>query len=172
MQFSAETTLPSYTRDYRRATEFARVGVSIAHMRTGLARGALLALLAVAGAPAGCSSGGGSSDGGTDGGPDAPPLCGDVVCAASQLCVSQQSCGTQQCSPVPASGTCPPGSTATGSCPATGQPGCLEACAATFSCQARPAACAAMVDCTCAAPLCAGSTCIATMGSRVACAAQ
>ena len=141
-------------------------------MRSRPARRALLALLAVAGALAGCSSGGGSSDGSTDGAPDAPALCGDVVCGANELCVSQQGCGTQQCTPVPASGMCPAGATATASCPATGQPGCLEACASTFSCQTRPVDCAAGVNCTCAAPLCAGTTCIATTGSRVACAAQ
>src|SRR5262245_1538844 len=141
-------------------------------MRTVPATGALLALLVTAGALAGCGSGGGSTDGGTDGGPDSPPLCGDIVCGDNQLCVSQQSCGTPQCSPVPASGTCPAASTATASCPATGQPGCLEACSLTFSCQTRPVDCAAGVNCTCAAPLCAGSTCIATMGLRVACAAQ
>ena len=141
-------------------------------MRTGPATGALLALLAVVAAVAGCSSGGGGSDGGADGAPDAPALCGDVVCGANELCVSQQSCGTQQCTPVPASGSCPAGSTATASCPATGQPGCIEPCTPTFSCQTRPVDCAAGVNCICAAPLCAGSTCIATMGNRVACAAQ
>lgn len=138
-------------------------------MRIGSRTRAVLALLAVA--AVGCGSGGGTSDAGTDGAADAPQMCGTVVCAADQLCVSQQSCGTQQCNPLPASGMCPTGTTATASCPGTGQAGCIEGCSVTMSCLARPAGCAAAVDCTCAASLCAGSSCLATMGNRVACAA-
>jgi hypothetical protein len=131
----------------------------------------LLVLLAVAAAGAGCGSSGGASDGGNDAAADAPEMCGTVVCADDQLCVSQQSCGTQQCTPPPASGQCPAGTTSTPACPATGQPGCLEGCTGTVSCASRPAGCGATVDCTCAASLCAGGSCLSAMGNRVACAA-
>src|SRR5262245_42954070 len=140
-------------------------------MRNGSGARGLLALLAVAAAGAGCGSRGPPSDAGPGDAPaDAAALCGTTVCADNQLCVSQQNCGTQQCSPPPASGMCPSGTTAT-TCPATGQPGCLESCSATFSCLARPAGCATTVDCTCAMPTCAGGGCIGVQGNRVACAA-
>ncbi|HXU06110.1 MAG TPA: hypothetical protein VN903_34385 [Polyangia bacterium] len=116
----------------------------------------------------GCGSGGGSQA--TDAATPAP--CGDAAaCAVTEVCVSVQGCGTSTCTPVPDGGTCPTGSTATATCPETGQPGCIGGCPVTYSCEARPAGCAAAVDCTCAAPLCSPGTCIATMGSRVACGA-
>jgi hypothetical protein len=42
----------------------------------------------------------------------------------------------------------------------------------TYACQARPAGCGTTLDCSCAAALCAPGSCLDTMGSRVACAAQ
>jgi len=135
-------------------------------MRTFSWNGALAALAILA--AVGCSSGGQASDAAADG----ASACGDGgPCSSAQLCVSQQNCGTPACSPVPDGGVCPAGSSATPSCPGTGQAGCLGGCPVSFACQARPAACAATVDCTCAASLCAPGTCLGTTGSQVACGA-
>jgi hypothetical protein len=121
---------------------------------------ALLALLAVAG----CKSSD-SSDAG-------PTMCGDAVCPVGDLCVSKQNCGSLMCNPVPDAGVCPPGSTATSSCPDAGPPGCIAGCPeAQFSCEAKPGGCDP-VSCACAASLCGSGTCIATMGTRVACTTQ
>jgi hypothetical protein len=123
-------------------------------------------MLIVAAIVAGCGATGGAV---IDAGPPSP--CGDAApCATNQVCVSQQSCGNLVCTPPPDGGVCPAGTSATPACPGTGQPGCYEGCPATFACEARPAACTAAIDCTCAASLCSPGTCIATMGSnKVAC---
>jgi len=127
-----------------------------------------LALLAVGVALAGCSSGGETNSDAAVPGP-----CGDAApCTMQQLCVSVQLCGaTPTCMPVPDAGECPAGSSATPSCPDTGMPGCLAGCSVAYSCQARPAGCAASVDCTCAAPLCSPGTCLIAVAGRVACEA-
>ncbi|HMF42332.1 MAG TPA: hypothetical protein VKQ32_16785 [Polyangia bacterium] len=128
---------------------------------------ALLALILVAGCKSSETADAGVSDAAYDSG-----LCGDAAaCATGQLCVSHQNCTNLVCSPVPASGTCPSGTSETQSCPDGGPPGCIAGCAATFGCQPRPAGCAT-VDCSCATALCAPDSCIATMGDRVACATQ
>jgi len=135
-------------------------------------RRALLTL--VVALTAGCGSSGKPSDAGAggDAGSDAAPsACGDAgACATGQLCVSHQSCATMTCTPPPDGGACPAGTSATASCPATGQPGCLGGCPTTAGCQTRPAACATL-SCSCAASLCAPDTCLATSGDHVACAA-
>jgi len=130
-------------------------------------------LLAAIVALAACGSSGQSSDGGPGDAPaEVPPLCGSAACSGDQLCVIQQNCTGLACTPPPATGGCPTGSTATSTCPDTGQPGCMENCPpATFSCQARPAECATL-SCSCATALCAPAECIETMGNRVACAVQ
>jgi hypothetical protein len=160
------------TRDIPIASEFQQARsrhaatpvLASSPMRTWCSQGRLAAVLVIA--AVGC----GSSDQTGDGGVDAPSLCGDAApCSAAQVCVSLQNCGTPQCLPVPDAGGCPAGSSATASCPGTGQPGCVGGCPATFTCEARPATCSSTVDCTCAASLCAPGTCIATMGNKVAC---
>lgn len=121
-------------------------------------------MLIVAAIVVGCGSSGNTADA------EPPSACGDAApCATNQVCVSQQNCGTLVCTPAPDGGVCPAGTSATPACPGTGRPGCYEGCPATFACEARPAACKTAVDCTCAASLCTPGTCIATMGSKVAC---
>jgi hypothetical protein len=132
-------------------------------MRPRTSRYAPLAALLVVFSPAGCKS----SDGGGDAA--APLTCGDATCAVDQLCVGKQTCPDPTCTPLADGGVCPPGTSATPSCPDGGPPGCFQGCpAAQFSCVARPAGCAT-VDCSCAAALCAPGTCLETMGNRVAC---
>jgi hypothetical protein len=130
-------------------------------------RGALLTLLLVAGCKSSDTADAGVSDASYDSG-----ACGDAAaCSNGQLCVSQQNCGTSTCTPVPASGTCPAGSSQTPSCPDGGPPGCIAGCPVTYACKPRPAGCATL-SCACAASLCSPDTCIATMNDRVACGAQ
>jgi hypothetical protein len=125
-----------------------------------------VALLAIA--IGGCKSGDGANTGDAAAS-DGPLTCGDATCTAGQLCVGKQNCGALTCNPLPDGGVCPPGSTATSSCPDGGPPGCFAGCpAAQFSCAARPGGCAEL-SCACTATLCAPGTCIATMGERVAC---
>src|SRR5262245_13503098 len=124
----------------------------------------LLALLAWVG----CKS---SESPGMDAG---PTTCGDAVCPADELCVGhQENCGAMLiCTPLPDGGLCPGGSSFTPSCPDGGPPGCFAGCPeAQFACEARPAACGATVDCTCAASICAPGTCVGAMNARVACRA-
>jgi hypothetical protein len=130
-------------------------------MRTRSFSCALLAMVAVAG----CKSSDGNGDA-------SATACGDAVCPAGVLCVSKQNCGALTCDPVPDSGVCPPGTSATPSCPDGGAPGCYAGCPeAQFSCEQKPAACDPLA-CSCAASLCAPGTCIAAMGARIACASQ
>src|SRR5262245_25169448 len=125
------------------------------------------ALLLVMLAAAGCGSSGAPSDAGDA----APEPCGEAApCLSDQLCVSHQDCTAPTCTPADG-GVCPAGTSATASCPGSGQPGCLGGCIVSFACEARPAGCATL-SCACAAALCAPDTCLTTMGIRVACAAQ
>ena len=168
-QLATDDTTPSFTHS---AGIPASPIASVTAGRVSIGRDADAVLEGRAGGVAGrCHrrvrlSGGQTADGGTD----VPSLCGDAAaCTSAQVCVSQQSCGTPDCQPVPDAGTCPAGTSATPTCPGTGKPGCVAGCPATFSCEARPAACATAVDCTCAASLCSPGTCIATMENKVAC---
>jgi hypothetical protein len=134
-----------------------------------LLRGALLTLFLVS--VAGCKSSETADAAVSDAAYDSG-ACGDAAaCSNGELCVSQQNCGTLTCTPIPASGTCPAGSSQTPSCPDAGPPGCIAGCPVTYACKARPAGCATL-SCACAASLCSPDTCIATMNDRVACGAQ
>jgi hypothetical protein len=127
-------------------------------MRTRSLSCALLALVAVTACKSSESNGDASAT-----------ACGDAVCPAGVLCVSKQkNCGQLSCDPIP-DGGCPPGTSATASCPDGGRPGCYAGCpGAQFSCEGKPAGCDPLT-CPCVASLCAPGTCLGATGARVAC---
>ena len=143
-------------------------------MRTRSSKGGLAAALLVAATVGVLAPAVQTTNASADAGGDASAPCGDAAACTSGPGVSSgpaelRRCGLPAGSPTPA--LVPPDSSATPTCPGTGQPGCLAGCPATFSCEARPAVCAdrRRRNCACAASLCAPGTCIGATGNKVAC---